>query len=390
MKNIAIDARFLLRRQRGMPLYSFMLSKHLPKIMPTYNFFLFINEGFQHNESEANYKERLHLFDEYDNVTIINADAEDEISWEQKILPKLLKKYHIDVFHMPGNRVCFNTKVKQIVTFHDAMEWSQLSFIRGYEFNKGLGNALYSFKMKCYRALTYFWGMKKINKVLTISQYSKNILCHYFPNIEQNTVYAHHGIPEGFSISEQSIPIDKRRGILMLGGDSYQKNSENMLRGWALLSDDLKERFPLTIAGFTGDNESSLMQTLIELGIDNQVVILGWISSEQLIKLFENAYLFLFVSRVEGFGFPLLQAMSCGTPTVCSTADVLLEIGTSAVLSADSESPQQINQHIVDIVTSEALWQDLHQKSRLRAKDFDWKNTCQVIAQTYIDVLNEK
>lgn len=390
MKNIAIDARFLLRQQRGMPLYAFMLCKHLPKIMPTYHFFLFINKGFEHNESEANYKERLQLFDQYNNVTVINTDAEDEISWEQKILPKLLAQYRIDLFHMPGNRVCFNTKVKQIVTFHDAMEWSQLSFIRGYEFHKGLGNALYSFKMKCYRALTYFWGMKKVNKVLTISQYSKNIICHYFPKVEQQTVYAHHGIPEGFSTSKQSIPIEKRRGILMLGGDSYQKNPENTLRAWSLLSDDLKDQCPLTIAGFTGGAESPLMQTLIELGIEKQVVILGWISSEQLIELFENAYLFLFISRVEGFGFPLLQAMSCGTPTVCSTADVLMEIGTNAIRSADSESPQQINQHIVDIVTNEAVWHELHKKSLLRSKDFDWKNTCQVIAQTYIDVLNEK
>lgn len=387
MKNIAIDARFLLRQQRGMPLYTFMLSKHLPKIMAKYHFYLFINKGFEHNESEANYKERLDLFEEYDNVTVINADAQDEISWEQKILPKLLSQYHIDLFHMPGNRVCFNTKVKQIVTFHDAMEWSQLSFIRGYEFQKGLGNALYSFKMKCYRAFTYFWGMKKVNKVLTISQYSKNTLCHYFPAIEQKTVYAHHGIPEGFSTTDQSKPIEKRHGILMLGGDSFQKNPENMLRGWSLLSDDLKERFPLTIAGFTGNDESPLMKTLIELGIEKQVIILGWISSNQLIELFENAYLFLFVSRVEGFGFPLLQAMSCGTPTVCSTADVLLEIGTSAVLPADAESPQQINQHIADIVTNEVVWHKLHEKSVLRAKDFDWENTCQVIAQTYVDVL---
>lgn len=387
--NIAIDARFLLRQQRGMPLYAFMLCKHIPQILSEHQFFLFINEGFEHNDKIENYQKRLAIFQHYNNVTLINANAEDEISWEQKTLPKLIEKHDIDLLHMPGNRVCLNTKVKQIVTFHDAMEWTHLSFFSSYEINKGIRNLIYSLKMKCYRGLTYFLGMKKVDKILTISQYSKDALCDEFPAIKNKTVFAHHGIPEGFSNPSNINPIEHRQGILMLGGDSFQKNPENTLRAWALLPDTLKANFPLTIAGFTGGETSPLMQTLIELGIRDKVTILGWITSQQLIELFQSTYLFLFASRIEGFGFPLLQAMSCGTPTLCSKADVLLEIGTNAIVSAEAESPELLKEQLLKVLSSQALWQELHENSLVRAKDFEWEKTCKFIAQTYLNLLGE-
>jgi len=388
-KNIAIDARFLLRKQRGMPLYVYMLCRLLPRQMKENTFYFFINKGFEHNELAQEYASRLDELAKLSNVIIVNHDREDEISWEQLVLPKLLKEYNIALLHMPGNRVCLNTKVKQIVTFHDAMEWTQLSLFSGYEINKGIRNLIYSLKMKCYIGLTYFFGMKKVDKILTISQYSKDTLCNEFPAIKNKTVFAHHGIPEGFSNPSNITPIEHRQGILMLGGDSFQKNPENTLRAWALLPDTLKADFPLTIAGFTGGETSPLMQTLIELGIRDKVTILGWITSQQLVELFQSAYLFLFASRVEGFGFPLLQAMSCGTPTLCSKAEVLLEIGTNAIVSAEAESPELLKEQLLKVLSSQAVWQELHENSLVRAKDFEWEKTCKFIAQTYMNLLDE-
>ena len=147
-KKVAIDARFVLRKQRGMPLYTFMLCKLIPKILYQHQFVLFINKGFEHNDSAEKYQVRLDEICKLDNVEIVNADAEDEISWEQLILPKLLQTHKVDLLHMPGNRVCLFTRVKQITTTHDLMEWHSLKIFRYYK-NRSLKENFYFFRHSC-------------------------------------------------------------------------------------------------------------------------------------------------------------------------------------------------------------------------------------------------
>ncbi|WP_081754191.1 glycosyltransferase family 4 protein [Catenovulum agarivorans] len=389
-KRIAIDARFILRKQRGMPLYTFMLCKLLPKILSEHQFFILINKGFEHNDSPQNYQIRLDEICQSNNTTIINADAEDEISWEQTILPKLLTQHAIDLIHMPGNRVCLNTDVKQLVTFHDAMEWTSLNMFSPAIFKKGLRDAIYSIRMKLYKHAIYARGSKKADHILTISQYAANSLTECFIHIKDKIDFVYHGIPEGFENNEQAVtPQDKRKGILMLGGDSYQKNPENMIRAWAMLSAPLREQYPLTISGFTGGDDSILMKTLVACGVKDEVKIHGWVTHEQLIDFFANSTLLLFASREEGFGFPLLQAMSLGTPVICSNAGVLKEIGQNAVLSADAEDYKALSNNIELALTAPAIWQNLQDNAVRRAKDFSWQITGDKIAKVYNKLLME-
>lgn len=391
MKNIAIDARFVLRKQRGMPLYTYMLCKLLPPMMPQCQFFLLINKGFEHNDTPENYDDRLSEISNASNVSIINDDAEDEISWEQSLLPALLTKHNIDLLHMPGNRVCFNTKVKQLVTFHDAMEWTQLDLFSPKIFSEGLRMAVYSLRMKLYRRAIYARGTKKADHILTISQYAADSLIDCFNYIKNKIDFVHHGIPEGFENEENQVaPHGERRGILMLGGDSYQKNPENMIKAWAMLSPELRKQHPLTISGFTGGDDSILMQTLKQCGVENEVSIHGWVTHEQLIDFFAKSQLLLFASREEGFGFPLLQAMSLGTPVICSNAAVLTEIGQDGILSADAESPEALCEKIQQALTDSELWNKLQVNALNRAKDFSWKITSEKIAAIYNKLLMEK
>ncbi len=383
MKNIAIDARFLLRPQRGMPMYVYMLCKGLPNIMPDIHFHLLINKMFEHNDVVENYSHRLEEVGAPQNVTIINADAEDEISWEAFVLPKLLNQYHIDLLHMPGNRVCLTTRTPQIVTFHDAMEWTRLKMFKEFTWCNGIKPNLYSLKMKVYRWLTYYCGSKIASHILTISDYSRSSLVNCFPGIKNKTSYVHHGVPEGFVHSKEQKILGERRGILMLGGDSYQKNPVNAIKAWAQLPFSLRQEYPLTIAGFTGDESSPLMKVIKQLDIEREVTIKSWVDNDEMIHLFNDSVLFLFVSREEGFGFPLIQAMSSGTPTVCSTADVLTEIGQESVLSADTESVDEISEKIHLLLTNQKLWQKLHDSGLKRANDFSWAKTYEHISGLY-------
>ena len=382
-KKVAIDARFVLRKQRGMPLYTFMLCKLIPKILYQHQFVLFINKGFEHNDSAEKYQVRLDEICKLDNVEIVNADAEDEISWEQLILPKLLKTHKVDLLHMPGNRVCLFTRVKQITTTHDLMEWHSLKIFRYYK-NRSLKENFYFFRQKAYLWAVYRLGLSFSDHVLTISQYSKRDITQSFPKLKNKSSYVYHGIPSGF---KPPLNNTSKQGVLMLGGDSHQKNPENMLKAWAQLPKELKKAHPLTILGFVGGEDSIISKTIRALGIENDIVIKGWVTEDELIQAMQTSKVFIFASREEGFGFPLVQSMASGTPVVTSEADVLIEIGQDAVCSAKAEDFLALSSAVRSLLTDEKLYNEKVQKGLTISSKFTWEHTAEHIASTYLTLL---
>ena len=382
-KKVAIDARFVLRKQRGMPLYTFMLCKLIPKILYQHQFVLFINKGFEHNDSAEKYQVRLDEICKLDNVEIVNADAEDEISWEQLILPKLLKTHKVDLLHMPGNRVCLFTRVKQITTTHDLMEWHSLKIFRYYK-NRSLKENFYFFRQKAYLWAVYRLGLSFSDHVLTISQYSKRDITQSFPKLKNKSSYVYHGIPSGF---KPPLNNTSKQGVLMLGGDSHQKNPENMLKAWAQLPEELQKAHPLTILGFVGGEDSIISKTIRALGIENDIVIKGWVTEDELIQAMQTSKVFIFASREEGFGFPLVQSMASGTPVVTSEADVLIEIGQDAICSAKAEDFLALSSAVRSLLTDEKLYNEKVQKGLTISSKFTWEHTAEHIASTYLTLL---
>ena len=382
-KKVAIDARFVLRKQRGMPLYTFMLCKLIPKILYQHQFVLFINKGFEHNDSAEKYQVRLDEICKLDNVEIVNADAEDEISWEQLILPKLLKTHKVDLLHMPGNRVCLFTRVKQITTTHDLMEWHSLKIFRYYK-NRSLKENFYFFRQKAYLWAVYRLGLSFSDHVLTISQYSKRDITQSFPKLKNKSSYVYHGIPRGF---KPPLNDTSKQGVLMLGGDSHQKNPENMLKAWAQLPEELQKAHPLTILGFVGGEDSIISKTIRALGIENDIVIKGWVTEDELIQAMQTSKVFIFASREEGFGFPLVQSMASGTPVVTSEADVLIEIGQDAICSAKAEDFLALSSAVRSLLTDEKLYNEKVQKGLTISSKFTWEHTAEHIASTYLTLL---
>jgi len=382
-KKVAIDARFVLRKQRGMPLYTFMLCKLIPKILYQHQFVLFINKGFEHNDSAEKYQVRLDEICKLDNVEIVNADAEDEISWEQLILPKLLQTHKVDLLHMPGNRVCLFTRVKQITTTHDLMEWHSLKIFRYYK-NRSLKENFYFFRQKAYLWAVYRLGLSFSDHVLTISQYSKRDITQSFPKLKNKSSYVYHGIPRGF---KPPLNNTSKQGVLMLGGDSHQKNPENMLKAWAQLPKELKKAHPLTILGFVGGEDSIISKTIRALGIENDIVIKGWVTEDELIQAMQTSKVFIFASREEGFGFPLVQSMASGTPVVTSEADVLIEIGQDAICSAKAEDFLALSSAVRSLLTDEQLYNEKVKKGLTISSKFTWEHTAEHIASTYLTLL---
>ncbi len=123
--------------------------------------------------------------------------------------------------------------------------------------------------------------------------------------------------------------------VLYVGDARPHKNVARLVRAHAALPEALRRRHPLVLAG--GARPSALRQPSAEPGVAGEVRCAGVVPDEDLPALYREAALFAFPSHYEGFGLPVLEAMACGTPVLCSTAPALVELAEHAAEHADPE-----------------------------------------------------
>ena len=387
----AIDARFMLRPLRGIPLYTLRLCQNLPRVDQTSQFFYFINKGFEHNDKEENYLPRIkEIEDKFQNVTFVNLDNDAEIFWEQVCLPRLVKQYSIDLLHMPANRVSFKSGVKTVVTVHDMMEYLYLlddKFPISWGKNRSLKKWQYNARRRLYAILSYKWGIAR-SEIITVSKNSRTDIARTLKVPEQRITVIHHGVDNDY-LTESPLPREQRKFTLMLGGDSYQKNPAAAIAAWSQVDKSVREQSPLRIVGFCGDDASPLLSALREHDLEGVVDVRGWISQEEMVQSFRQAALFLFPSRYEGFGFPPLQAMACGTPVVSTNRSSIPEVLGPVGFQYDPDDHAGMAQSIERVLSDPVLWAEQSRDGAERACSFTWENSAQAHLDVYSRILGQ-
>jgi len=397
MKRIGIDARFILLPLRGMPLYVTRLCQLLPALNRDYQFYLFINNGYEHNDKPENYKPRIdEIKANNPNVHFVNYDDDAEVKWEQVYLPRLLKKNKIDLLHMPGNRICFFPGVPTVVTVHDVIEFKR--FNRAYL--RDLIAKESSFSMISYfaRMSAYVWGSYKFGfgraaQVITVSEYSARDIVENLKISPSRVTAIHHGLDDEFvfdgSEADSNIERSSRNYVLMLGGDSPHKNPEGTIAAWAKVPEEIRRKYPLRVIGFCGNDQSPLLRALRMYGLENEVEIKGWVTQQELIDHLRSAALFIYLSRYEGFGFPPLHAMASGTPVIASNCTSIPEVLGDVGFMYDPDDHDGVASGIVNILNNQALWQLQSVAGIVRSKEFSWEESAINHLKVYESVLEK-
>jgi glycosyltransferase involved in cell wall biosynthesis len=130
-----------------------------------------------------------------------------------------------------------------------------------------------------------------------------------------------------------------------------------------------------------------LKEEVVALGIAPRVRELGWIPNEDLVFAYNSAEALVLPSQYEGFGFPALEAMACGTPVIVSDAGSLPEIVGDAALVSETGNPGSLADAMRTICTDSALRMELIAKGKRNAAKFSWKETAEKTLQVYESVL---
>ncbi|MCH5203862.1 MAG: glycosyltransferase family 4 protein, partial [Oscillospiraceae bacterium] len=236
--------------------------------------------------------------------------------------------------------------------------------------------------------LTLKKSIKRSDKIITISEFSKSRIIHHFGVSEDKISVVCCGIDRSRYSSERSKEKAdeclKRLGIyekyiLYLGTLEPRKNITGLADAYKILSDTLPDCPVLVIAGGKGWLYESIFERVKTMGLEDRVIFTGYVSDEDTPVLMSGAELFCFPSFYEGFGMPPLEAMACGTPAVVSDRTSLPEVVGDAALKADADSPEDIADAMKQILTNEQLKRSLSEKGLARADKFSWENSAKAL-----------
>ena len=165
--------------------------------------------------------------------------------------------------------------------------------------------------------------------------------------------------------------------ILYSGAGDPRKNLNRLIEAYSLLNNELILTYKLVLVGKLLPEEISIVKSWVtSFNLNpNQVVLLGYVSDEELADLYRNCSLFVFPSLHEGFGLPALEAMSCGAVVLGSNATSIPEVVQNESALFDPNNALQISELITKALSDKTFYNQLQSGLRHKSLKFTWENT---------------
>jgi glycosyltransferase involved in cell wall biosynthesis len=160
--------------------------------------------------------------------------------------------------------------------------------------------------------------------------------------------------------------------ILHVGSIQPRKNLGRLVEAFRLVADEHKD-LCLVLAGRLGWGYKGLLETIQHLDAAHRVILAGYVSDEDLATLYSGAVVYAFPSLYEGFGFPALEAMACGTPVICANTSSLPEIVENAALTFPPTDTTAQAAALRRVLDDEDYRQNLIKRGFERVKHFTWE-----------------
>ncbi len=226
--------------------------------------------------------------------------------------------------------------------------------------------------------------------IITGSNYTKEEIIQRldFPKEKIKVIY--HGVDHNVFKVYKDVQLSfeiPQKFILSVGSVEPRKNLLNAFKAYNALDEKIKKEYKLVFVGFKGWNNQEIMKLIDEE--KQNIHYLGYISDIELAKVYNRASLFLFPSLYEGFGLPVLEAMACATPVVCSDSSSLPEVGGDAVVYCDADNYTDMSKQIQKVLEDENLQKTMIQKGLKRAKLFSWKKSADAHRKLFTLLLKE-
>ncbi|MEM1239929.1 MAG: glycosyltransferase family 1 protein [Cyanobacteria bacterium P01_H01_bin.26] len=186
--------------------------------------------------------------------------------------------------------------------------------------------------------------------------------------------------------SQRSIPglLDfKHPYILFVGTLEPRKNIKTIIQAFNRLKSSYKIEHQLLLVGRKGWLYEPILEALNQSPYQDSIYHLDYVSEQLMIDLYKNARVFVYPSHYEGFGLPVLEAMSLGCPVVSSNTSSIPEVAGDAAILVSPDDADALAEALYRLIDSPSLCQKYIQAGYRQAKKFSWKKTVQSTIEAY-------
>lgn len=169
------------------------------------------------------------------------------------------------------------------------------------------------------------------------------------------------------------------RFILTVGSLEPRKNLEGLIHAYLRLDKGIREHIPLLMAGGEGWLNETLRETIDQLHARGQARHLGYVPEQDLYGIYQSATLFVLLSHYEGFGIPVIEAMTCGTPVVISRDPALMETAGDAACVVDVDEPAQVTSALKHLLEDEDERASLVELGCRNVTRFSWDQSARTL-----------
>ena len=253
--------------------------------------------------------------------------------WRSRGIVGDLRRDGIQVFHGLSGELPIGIRksgIKSIVTIHD------LIFLRHPEFYHWIDTKIYAWKFR--------QTLREADHIIAISECTKRDILAYGEVDERKISVIYQSCAPKFSTLQSATP--NNRYILSVGSIEERKNILLAVKALPYLPETMN----LVIVGRHTPYTDEVIAYAEKEGLTHRIKIMHGVSDEELPKLYAEAEAFVYPSRYEGFGIPIIEAISCGLPVVACTGSCLVEAGGPDSLYVDPDDAEAMAQAIKQVL----------------------------------------
>jgi glycosyltransferase involved in cell wall biosynthesis len=388
-KTIAIDIRLLGKKRTGDEMVFFHLTKEILKLDKENQYLLLTDET--EAEKIKILSARLECA-EQKNAKVISLPSKNRFIWNLWTLPKYLFQNKIDVFHTQYILPLFAPRRAKIIThIHD------VSF-RAYP-------ELIGWLDRLFLSLFIPRSLRKAALIITPSQFTKDEIIKYYSVSAEKIIVIPNAVGEKFlentEINQSNRQMLKEKYnlpekyILYVGTLQPRKNIPFLIEAFAKLQKHLRgsnmdaANIKLVLVGNRAGHHTDkrIDEIITEKNLENDVVFSGFIDQKDLPSVCRLAHIFVFPSLYEGFGIPLLEAMSQRVPIAASDIPSLRETALGAAIYFNPADVANCEDKLYTLSVGQKQREELIQRGKERLISFSWQESAKLLYNVYNSLL---
>lgn len=320
----------------------------------------------------------------HSNIKLIDIDVSKNspfgnIIWHQWTFQKMLKQYKCDVSYIPNFSLLLWKNIPTVVTIHDLIEYN-------------VANKFSKFRM-LYRKIIDPLMVKNSTFITTVSECSKRDIVK-FCNAKKNKVKVITNAADRNRFQKyadgivdnclRKFNLVSKEYVLFVGTIDYPgKNIMFAIEGYERLRKNHNINDKLVITGKDGFNAKAIYDYVNNSKFKDDIIFTGYISDEDLPLLYCGAKVMIYLSFYEGFGLPVLEAMSCGTAVLSSNTSCFPEVIGDIDVGVAPTDIDGIEKKLYKLVSDEGYNEKISKQCFERARQFSWSNSAKIYHEVF-------